>query len=125
MPALFFPVSHLSVQSVQSTQSSSNPFEEEEETNSIIEKEDSKTKKLVTPHFLFDLLLASCLCTGLSLWGVRSLNKTQRMTPAFHPVVYSLTSVFSLLFPAQDTNTTFSHYQLTLLINRILAGGND
>ncbi|PIO27129.1 hypothetical protein AB205_0081910 [Aquarana catesbeiana] len=117
--------SHLSVQSVQSTQSSSNPFEEEEETNSIIEKEDSKTKKLVTPHFLFDLLLASCLCTGLSLWGVRSLNKTQRMTPAFHPVVYSLTSVFSLLFPAQDTNTTFSHYQLTLLINRILAGGND
>ncbi|PIO27128.1 hypothetical protein AB205_0081910, partial [Aquarana catesbeiana] len=125
VPALFFPVSHLSVQSVQSTQSSSNPFEEEEETNSIIEKEDSKTKKLVTPHFLFDLLLASCLCTGLSLWGVRSLNKTQRMTPAFHPVVYSLTSVFSLLFPAQDTNTTFSHYQLTLLINRILAGGND
>ncbi|XP_040295102.1 protein kinase C and casein kinase substrate in neurons protein 2 isoform X1 [Bufo bufo] len=38
--------SHLSVQSVQSTQSSNNPFEDEEETNSIIEKEDSKTKNV-------------------------------------------------------------------------------
>lgn len=38
--------SHLSVQSVQSTQSSNNPFEDEEETNTIIEKEDSKTKNV-------------------------------------------------------------------------------